>query len=632
MADHAGVYVLMEKVKRDEARLDFPKLSEDGTEGGWLLSINRMDPIPVKGYPTANGATEPQFFHTAGPDRILQTSPNQAGRGDDIPRQSNAFINFESPNGYEINEAQRGAIEGWFTTFEDVLYGADFTDPVDGYGRYLDVDNFIDYYLLHDLTRNTDGLLISMWVYKEGPEAKLKMGPVWDYDLAYRSTATSDLGLNRNRLWYGRLWQDREFEQRYIDRWQALRAGPLSHDGIHALIDQQAAEITVAVAERHGIADWPARLIRWKAWITDRAAAIDRQFETPPRLMQPSGVVEKGSVVSLRAGTIFSPRAIYVTTDGTDPRAPGGVVAPEAKLIGTGMVVDQSMRVRARVLEAGEWSGLVEGWYVVNEFPASADNLQISKIHYHPSEPTEAERGAGFLDADDFEFLELRNLSEHAIQLGGTKFSEGIDFAFELQSIPPRGRLVLVRDREAFAARYGIEISTGGEFDGNLRNSGERVVLLGLSGENIAEVSYNDRGSWPRSADGEGPSLVRMESGAEDAFAWRPSLATDGGPGLADGVRYDGVSDLRIFALGNGLQGLALEDADDQVRLRYRRNLAATGLEIVVETSSTLVDWVVVTALTQVARVYLESPVAEESFTIPKEAALTYFRLRIQSD
>ena len=246
MADHAGVYVLMEKVKRDEARLDFPKLSEDGTEGGWLLSINRMDPIPVKGYPTANGATEPQFFHTAGPDRILQTSPNQAGRGDDIPRQSNAFINFESPNGYEINEAQRGAIEGWFTTFEDVLYGADFTDPVDGYGRYLDVDNFIDYYLLHDLTRNTDGLLISMWVYKEGPEAKLKMGPVWDYDLAYRSTATSDLGLNRNRLWYGRLWQDREFEQRYIDRWQALRAGPLSHDGIHALIDQQAAEITVA--------------------------------------------------------------------------------------------------------------------------------------------------------------------------------------------------------------------------------------------------------------------------------------------------------------------------------------------------------------------------------------------------
>ncbi|MGY8689452.1 MAG: CotH kinase family protein, partial [Verrucomicrobiales bacterium] len=91
------------------------------------------------------------------------------------------------------------------------------------------------------------------------PEAKLKMGPVWDYDLAYKGAATSSLGLNRDRLWYTRLWQDPDFEQRYGDRWQELRAGPMSDEGIHALIDKQTAEITESVAERHGIGDWPAR-------------------------------------------------------------------------------------------------------------------------------------------------------------------------------------------------------------------------------------------------------------------------------------------------------------------------------------------------------------------------------------
>ena len=218
MNDHAGVYVIMEKVKRDGNRLDFPKLSEDGNKGGWLLSINRMDPIPVSGYPTDNGANRPQFFHTAGSNRRSQTEANTAGVGDDIPRQYNAFINFESPNGYAINEAQRAAIEGWFETFEDVLHSDDFRDPVNGYRGYLDVDSFIDYLILNDITRNTDGLLISMWVYKEGPETKLKMRPVWDYDCAYKGVVATRLGLNRDRLWYGRLWQDPDFEQRYQDR------------------------------------------------------------------------------------------------------------------------------------------------------------------------------------------------------------------------------------------------------------------------------------------------------------------------------------------------------------------------------------------------------------------------------
>ena len=640
MDDHAGVYVILEKVKRDDTRLDFPKLSEDGAEGGWLLSINRMDPVPVDGYPTTNGATEPQFFHTAGPNRNLQTSPNQAGRGDDVPRQGNAFLNFESPNGYAINEAQRAAIEGWFETFEDVLYSDDFRDPVNGYRRYLDVDSFIDYFILHDITRNTDGLLISMWVYKEGPEGKLKMGPVWDYDLAYKSNATSSLGLNRDRLWYTRLWQDPDFEQRYMDRWQELRAGPMSDEAIHARIDNQAAEITEEVASRHGVGSWPSRLTTWKKWITDRAAAIDKQFEPRPKVVQSSGQVNEGTQVPLKAGTIFSPRDIYFTTDGTDPRAFGGAVSDRATVLDSSITIGATTHVRARVLNGATWSGLVEAWYFVEDEPASAENLGISKIHYHPSNPTVEEIAAGFDNDDDFEFLELRNLSEQTVHLGGSRFSDGIEFTFGDNSILPQGRLLLVSDREAFEQRYGNVLPRVGEYTGNLRNSGESLRLLDFGGGVIEEIEFNDRGSWPKSADGDGPSLVRMVDSANGPFAWRPSVSMIGSPGIDDQLSFegdplgdddlDGISNLIEFALGSrpSIRVSWVEGAG-HANLSYQRHLAANS-EIVVEASIDLLRWDLVDPL-QVDRRYLMSGAVEECLTVPKKAAGAYYRLRVDS-
>ena len=133
MADRRGIYALAEKVKRGNDRIDFAALSEDGSTGGWLLGINRMDPEPAGGFPAENGATSPQFFHTAGPNRVQQTPPNAPGQGDDIPRQYNAFINFENPNGYAINAQQRAAIENWFREFEDVFYDdALWLDPQGG--------------------------------------------------------------------------------------------------------------------------------------------------------------------------------------------------------------------------------------------------------------------------------------------------------------------------------------------------------------------------------------------------------------------------------------------------------------------------------------------------------------------
>ncbi|NQU24907.1 MAG: CotH kinase family protein, partial [Candidatus Nealsonbacteria bacterium] len=310
MDDHVGVYVLVEKVKRDKNRIDFAPLSADGSEGGWMIDINRIAAQPV-------GGGTPQYFHTAGPNRIQQTPPNQPGQGDDIPRQYNAFFNFASPDGYEINAQQRAAIENWFQEFEDALYGADFADPEIGYAKYLDADDFIDYFILHNLTKNGDGLLLSMWAYKDGPDGKLKMGPPWDYDLgAYTEDPTSSLKMHADRLWYGRLFQDPNFNQRYQDRWQELRRGPMATENLHAIVDAQAAEITGEVATRHGVSNWPGKLDTLKSWLQSRAEAIDAQWLLPPEFSHAGGRVDPGFEL-----TVTAPGGdVYYTTDGSDPR------------------------------------------------------------------------------------------------------------------------------------------------------------------------------------------------------------------------------------------------------------------------------------------------------------------------
>ena len=346
LADRRGVYAIFEKVSRGDGRLEFDKLSEDGTSGGWLLGLNRMDSVPLGGFPAENGATRPQLFHTRGPNRVSETSPNNAGGGDDIPRQSNGFLNFDNPNGYRITPTQRSAIEDWFATFEDVLYDdAQWLDPVDGYQKYLDAEDFVEYFIFNNLSRNGDGMLISMFPWK-GDDDKLRMGPAWDYNWSSYYIGGGPTGTFRhrgNRLWYDRLFDDPDFEQLYVDRWFHHRDRAMSNAGIQGVVDGQAAEIGATRAIRQGYsseADWMGELTTMKNWLTTRADWYDDQFTPRPVYNQTGGEVPGGFVVAFSP----PPGMIYFTTDGSDPRAPGGSLSPTAQQFDGGVLLTKVVR------------------------------------------------------------------------------------------------------------------------------------------------------------------------------------------------------------------------------------------------------------------------------------------------
>jgi hypothetical protein len=528
-----GVYAIVERVARGNDRLDFQRLSPDGTSGGWLLNINRMDPEPEQGWPAPNGTTRPSFFHTAGPDRIAQARPDTAYQtvpGDDEPRQPNAFINFDNPNGYVITPPQRAAIEDWFRQFEDVLHNNTlWRDPTRGYRQFLDVRNFIDYFILNTLTRNGDGLLISMFPWK-GDDGRLRIGPAWDYNWSayYVSGGPTGSLLHRaDRLWYGRLFTDPDFMQEYIDRWWTLRAGPLAASSMEAVVDGQAAEITPAKALLNGMpstAEWSRRLAQLKTWLRQRAAWIDSQYLAPPTLNHPGGEVPEGFQVVLTAAS----GTLYLTTDGSDPRAPGGGTALSARPYTNPIPIQGPTRILARSRSGTTWSGLRTATFSP---PQDLRPLVVSELMYHPV-------ASGPWPEENLEFLELKNTGTRSLDLGGLAFTHGISFTFTQSTrLDPGAFLVLARHPTALQDLHpGRAIH--GPYTGQLDNAGERLRLVDAQGTAVLDLTYDDRAPWPMAADGTGRSLVPREDAdtipATQPTHWRASTEPGGSPGADD--------------------------------------------------------------------------------------------------
>jgi hypothetical protein len=247
---------------------------------------------------------------------------------------------------------------------------------------------------------------------------------------------------------------------------------------------------------------------------------------------------------------------------------------------------------------------LVTSHFDANPVPK---HLRITELHYHPKNPTPAELAVNpsFGD-DDFEFIELLNTSEQPMNLAGVRLSDGIEFDFtdsEVTSLEPGAYVLVVKNREAFEARYGTGLPIAGEYSGKLSNGGETLVLYDAFGTVVLAFTYSDDPPWPVLADGDGPSLevVDTEADYNDPANWYASTIEHGTPGAAnsprqvtgdlDGDGKVGASDLDIVranwgkAVTPGDLGRGDANGDGQVgaadldivRANWGRVIAATS-------------------------------------------------------
>ena len=203
--------------------------------------------------------------------------------------------------------------------------------------------------------------------------------------------------------------------------------------------------------------------------------------------------------------------------------------------------------VNARTLQNGEWSALNSAAFVISALPASSDSLVISEIMYNPGDSSAAEIAAGFTDADEFEYLELMNISDQPISLVGYQFADGITFDFAETAgaiIDPGQRVVLVKNLAAFEFRYGTTARIAGVYTGSLSNGGETLQINDASGGLVRSLTYDDAEPWPAAADGFGLSLIIINPHGnpdpETSDSWRAS-SEGGSPGFGDGEGVPGI-------------------------------------------------------------------------------------------
>jgi len=262
-----------------------------------------------------------------------------------------------------------------------------------------------------------------------------------------------------------------------------------------------------------------------------------------------SGAVEMtfkgGTVIPPGAGTSISQYIglLYVARDASAFRArTSGPTGGAYRFIQGGY--DGQLSARGETIELRDTHGnLIDSRsFSGNPTPAQLA-LRVSEINYHPSDPTEDEllelpRVVG----GDFEWIELVNTGATSLDLTGAIFTKGIEFSFLAGTTLGVGqRIVLVKNPEAFALRYGAGIHLVGPYFGQLANGGERLQINDASGENIFDFSWNDQ--WYPPSDGAGRTLVIRDPSIslntfDEPESWGISESDLGSPGVSDAMYF----------------------------------------------------------------------------------------------
>jgi len=264
---------------------------------------------------------------------------------------------------------------------------------------------------------------------------------------------------------------------------------------------------------------------------------------------------------------------------------------------------------------------------------ANAEYTIIRELHYHPADPNASEIAAGFDDSDQFEFIEILNISETTdIDLGGAAFTDGVDFVFPQATIlAPGARLIIVSNQAAYELRYGGGLANiAGEYAGQLNNGGEHVRFEAADTTPIADFTYTDENPWPESADGIGYSLVFSGSDPDSPLHWRTSIALGGTPGSDDGQSFSGAADELVRY---ALQGMVAPIvAGDSFTVSFLQNLVSDDAFVIAEYSTGLNGWTPFTSANLQSRINQGDGTTKVTFRSPlplSTESRQFVRLRV---
>jgi hypothetical protein len=208
---YQGVYLLGESVKQGLDRVNIAKYKATKDYNSYMVRRDRFDEenIMLDTYATKN-------------------------------KLSTGYLGLRYPSKNNVTLGMINYIENDISKIEKVLYSDNYSE-FSTYSNYIDVDSFVDYFLINEFFGNYDAGNNSTYMYKE-LGGKLTMGPVWDFDGAIDNYTDKPMDVEamafQTAPWFDRLTSDKSFVLKLEKRYLELRQSYLSDENIISSIEE----------------------------------------------------------------------------------------------------------------------------------------------------------------------------------------------------------------------------------------------------------------------------------------------------------------------------------------------------------------------------------------------------------
>lgn len=314
--DYKGVYILMEKLKRDDQRINITRIEPtDNTapaiEGGYILKIDKTSGIEFSNQPLS-------YYDNNWEDDARYQEPYAFRSQWDIfgnpldfpayqfpyhPQQYlETYFLYEEPEFDEITNPQKTYIQDYVSQFEQSLLQSRSTGGNE-YEAFMEVNSFVDYFLLNELAGNIDAYRISTFLQKDRG-GKLAMGPIWDMNIGYNRqdrVPIDDWVVNYNDyvgqdpwmvpFWWDVLLDNDAFKSALKARWVDIRSSILTNDYLENSIAEQANYLLANRAIARNYQRWSGLQVNYeqsvdelKNWVINRVNWMDDTIGSFPTI------------------------------------------------------------------------------------------------------------------------------------------------------------------------------------------------------------------------------------------------------------------------------------------------------------------------------------------------------------
>ncbi len=449
--EYQGIYLLFEQIKWDNDRVDIEKMDTndnagDSLTGGYIFKVDKT---------TGSGQYD-WGSHVV----------DFQGQPKNVPYQ------YDYPNRDSITTEQENYLQQFVYDWEQALIDPTFMDAEVGYRKYMDVNSFIDFFLIQEITKNVDGYRLSNYLNKQRDSrgGKLQAGPAWDFNITLGNADYCGGGETDGwaldfpcdpsviPFWWHRMQQDPVYQNQVQCRWAELRTGFLSNDSIDAKIDSTVQLLGTAVDRNFvrwpvfGTYVWPNNFIGntyqeeidyLKSWMSQRVAWLDANIGSPANACE----------------SAFQP------------------------------------------------------------------DVTVSEINYN---------SANNLDTDDW--FELQNLTSIPLDISFWTLKDGNEFntfTFPMgTSILPDSFLVVMANTALFSAIRPEVTNRVGQFNWGMGNGGDSFTLHDFENNLVLSMAFDDQAPWPLAPDGNSETLEKWDWATDlnDPASWRAGCSA-GSPG-----------------------------------------------------------------------------------------------------